>query len=283
MPWMQTQEFAGEYRRKHPEVIDRLKFERGYRPGESVLDRPQGPTAESEHDAIIRLGALEMLGNISSGRLAPTDKDPFPHQLALQQHVRELTVREGTRRILIADEVGLGKTIEVALILRDMLLARGRVDDFRCLYLTKGGLVDDAVAKLRDVLSGSIDDRKIVATVSSFRNYGKEDTTGVHVASMDACAALRWREPKAETATGQPPPGRHHRRAPPRRERRRTGGHGAPAVGRDPDVHGREAGALRRVLADSEPPELAILMSATPFRSRRAVRQPAPAAHRRGA
>ena len=96
MPWVETQEFTGAYRKKHPEVIDRLQTGLGYRPGEGVLDRPVGPTAETEHDAIIRLGALELLGNISSGRLAPTDKDPFPHQLALQQHVRELTARRNS-------------------------------------------------------------------------------------------------------------------------------------------------------------------------------------------
>jgi hypothetical protein len=62
MPWVQTQDFAGAYRREHPEVIERLKSGRGYRPSECVLDRPQGPTAEAEHDAIIRLGALELLG-----------------------------------------------------------------------------------------------------------------------------------------------------------------------------------------------------------------------------
>src|SRR5262249_31227726 len=149
MPWVQTQDFAGAYRREHRGGIERLLSGRGYRPGGFVLYPPQGPTAGAEHHAVIPLPALGTLVDISSARMAPTDKDPFPHQLALQQHVRELTAREGRRPILIADEVGLGKTIEVALILRDMLLARGRVDDFRCLYLTSGGLVDDAVAKLK--------------------------------------------------------------------------------------------------------------------------------------
>ena len=31
----------------------------------------------------MRLGALELLANIFSGRITASDKDPFPHQLAL--------------------------------------------------------------------------------------------------------------------------------------------------------------------------------------------------------
>jgi len=186
-PWAKTQQFSEpQYQELHPEIIKRLQQGVAYRPGEGVLDSKDGCSFATEHNTIMRLGALELLGNISSGRLSTNEKDPFPHQLALQQHVRKMSHHAGMRRMLIADEVGLGKTIEVALILRDMLLASGRVDAFRCLYLTSGGLVDDAVAKLRDVLKGSIDGENIVAAVPSFRRYGEGNTYGVHVASMHA-------------------------------------------------------------------------------------------------
>ena len=142
------------------------------------------------------------------------------------------------------------------------------MDDFRCLYLTSGGLVDDAVAKLKDVLAGSVNDRKIVATVSSFRHYGKEDTTGVHVASMHAARLYVSEIQKKKLQPGNRPQvvivdECHHAAS----EGDLTG-----AVLRRSDAT-QTYSAVKQLLSgefwpESEPPDLAILMSATPFRSR---------------
>lgn len=248
-------------------MIDRLKKGDSYRPGECVLESAAGPSANTEHDTIIRLGALELLGNISSGRLSTTDKDPFPHQLALQQYVRRTEGRDGPRRLLIADEVGLGKTVEVGLILRDILLARGQANSFRCLYLTSGGLVDDAAAKLRDVLNGVVDGENLVNTVESFRSYGSSSTFGVHVASTHAARLYVERDSKHKLPKGVQPDiviidECHHAS---------SGGDLAGIA-----VTSRTATqtylAVKQLFSgefwgESKPPRLGILMSATPFRS----------------
>lgn len=134
--------------------------------------------------AVMRLGALELLGNIFSGRITASEKDPFPHQLALQQYMK--TYEDKVTRLLIADEVGLGKTIEIGLILRDLLIARGDLNKFSCLYLTKGGLLDDVRIKLQSVIKDSAGDLTIVQTESSFTKYGENNISGIHIASIDA-------------------------------------------------------------------------------------------------
>lgn len=132
----------------------------------------------------MRLGALELLANIFSGRITANDKDPFPHQLAVQQYMK--SNEDIIQRLLIADEVGLGKTIEIALVLRDILITRGSLDQFRCLYLTKGGLLDDVRLKLQSVIQGAVGEQNIVQVDNDFKEYGNNNISGIHIASIDA-------------------------------------------------------------------------------------------------
>jgi len=76
--------------------------------------------------------------------LAPIESSviPLPHQL--QALSRALATNQV--RLLLADEVGLGKTIEAGLILRELKL-RGLVR--RALVVAPKGLVKQWVAELR--------------------------------------------------------------------------------------------------------------------------------------
>jgi superfamily II DNA/RNA helicase len=167
--------------------MQRIYTSQEYFAGESVL----GASSIDQDfyvNTAMRLGALEILANIFSGRITASDKDPFPHQLALQQYMKDNDGK--VKRLLIADEVGLGKTIEIGLVLRDLLISKGSFERFRCLYLTKAGLVEDACFKLQSVMKGALtvdgQNQNIVQVVDSFRSYGSNNTGGIQVASIDA-------------------------------------------------------------------------------------------------
>jgi superfamily II DNA or RNA helicase len=64
----------------------------------------------------------------------------LPYQL-----VPALSILEGTPRLLIADEVGLGKTIQAGIVLREL---SSRTDGFRALILTPAGLRQQWAAEL---------------------------------------------------------------------------------------------------------------------------------------
>ena len=101
---------------------------------------------------------LHMLAHLLSrwhqmtGGLSHLDIDPLPHQLHLVHHI----IRSGNLNWLIADDVGLGKTIEVGLLISAL---RARPGYERILIVTPGGLV----RQWREELVGrfGIDDARV--------------------------------------------------------------------------------------------------------------------------
>ena len=104
--------------------------------------------------------ALPLMDNVSS--LTSAKIDLLPHQVVLTHRVATAS----PRRFLIADEVGLGKTIETALILRE-LISRGELK--RALMVVPAGLVNNWHRELNEVFhlnfevfgsEGDVTDRK---------------------------------------------------------------------------------------------------------------------------
>jgi superfamily II DNA or RNA helicase len=104
--------------------------------------------------------ALPLMDNVSS--LTSAKIDLLPHQVVLTHRVATAS----PRRFLIADEVGLGKTIEAALLLRE-LISRGELK--RALMVVPAGLVNNWHRELNEVFhlnfevfgsEGDVTDRK---------------------------------------------------------------------------------------------------------------------------
>ncbi|MBI4468459.1 MAG: DEAD/DEAH box helicase family protein [Acidobacteria bacterium] len=91
----------------------------------------------------IRQIAIDLAHSNSGGELSASRVNLLPHQILLVHDLVAMT----ERRVLLADEVGLGKTIETGMLLRE-LNARGEVD--RVLIVTPAGLVKNWQNELRD-------------------------------------------------------------------------------------------------------------------------------------
>lgn len=114
----------------------------------------------------------------SASALTSAKIDLLPHQVVLTHRVATAS----PRRFLIADEVGLGKTIETALILRE-LASRGELN--RALMVVPAGLVNNWHRELNEVFNlgfevfgseGDITDRKTNAFAKHDRLIASIDT-----------------------------------------------------------------------------------------------------------
>ena len=113
---------------------------------------------EAERNRLRTLACAIELWNENTGSLATFDIDPLPHQIQLVHHI----LASGDYNWLIADDVGLGKTIEVGLLLA-ALRQRGEAD--RVLLVTPAGIT----RQWKDELHGRFG-------LSDFRIHGEEFT-----------------------------------------------------------------------------------------------------------
>lgn len=135
------------------------------------------------------LPIMESAAALTSARI-----DLLPHQLVLTHRVATAS----PRRFLIADEVGLGKTVETALILRE-LASRGELE--RALMVVPAGLVNNWHRELNDVFGlnfeifgseGDVTDRKSNAFVKHHRLIASIDTLKRSSRVKRLLEAPRW-------------------------------------------------------------------------------------------
>ncbi|MFB8922798.1 SNF2-related protein [Xanthomonas arboricola pv. juglandis] len=135
------------------------------------------------------LPVMESASALTSARI-----DLLPHQVVLTHRIATAS----PRRYLIADEVGLGKTIEAALILRE-LASRGELT--RALMVVPAGLVNNWHRELNEVFNldfevfgseGDITDRKTNAFAKHDRLIASIDTLKRPARIKRLLDAPRW-------------------------------------------------------------------------------------------
>ncbi|MEI8250658.1 MAG: SNF2-related protein [Synechococcus sp. ELA057] len=165
--------FFGAGERRVPEASVRRQLSRT----ELVLEGVQGGIDRLRR-AWLAYEAFALPVMESASALTSAKIDLLPHQVVLTHRIATAS----PRRFLIADEVGLGKTIETALILRE-LASRGELD--RALMVVPAGLVNNWHRELNEVFNlgfeifgseGDITDRKTNAFAKHDRLIASIDT-----------------------------------------------------------------------------------------------------------
>src|SRR5207244_10354302 len=106
-----------------PPVVDAShdlrRLRRGATPAQLLnAGTPEQPWPTQTRRSLARLRGFFMVCEDPQRRMDAREVDTLAHQVSLVRHVLE---SDRLRRLLVADEVGLGKTVEVGLIIKELL------------------------------------------------------------------------------------------------------------------------------------------------------------------
>ena len=112
-------------------------------PVDDIFQRFEKGGTDNPLDFFLKQLAYQFALENSGGELSNSKTDLLPHQILLTHKI----VEERRRRFLIADEVGLGKTIETGMIMREL---SARKESERILIICPAGLTRNWQDELRD-------------------------------------------------------------------------------------------------------------------------------------
>jgi superfamily II DNA or RNA helicase len=161
---------------------------------EQVIENVRPATPEAVRKLWLAIEAERLPLMDSAATLTSAKVDLLPHQIVLTYKVANAS----PRRFLVADSVGLGKTIETALILRE-LASRGELT--RAMMVVPAGLVDNWRRELNEKFSldfevfgseGDVTDRKSNAFAKHNRLIVSIDTLKRPTRVKRLLEAPRW-------------------------------------------------------------------------------------------
>ena len=144
-------------------------------PAPDLWQRIMNNNVDSSVDFLLKQLAFQLPLQNNGGQLSNSKTDLLPHQILLTRDV--VSMRH--RRLLVADEVGLGKTIELGMIIKE-LISRGEAS--RILIVTPAGLIKNWQSELRDAFRLSFD---ILGTDFTDQGFTSWENHNRVIASID--------------------------------------------------------------------------------------------------
>lgn len=146
--------------------IDRRRVQPLESPASLVVKRTLPDTDNwlaVSHRTLARVYSAFLVAEDPQRRIEARKAATLMHQVSLVQHILS---RDDLKKVLIGDEVGLGKTIEAGLLVRQLI---DQDPSFRVLYLAPARLVRNVATEFRDKLdidarvwvAGSLSDARI--------------------------------------------------------------------------------------------------------------------------